>query len=342
MHRTFPNTRLRRLRRTDSVRRLVAENNLQVSHLIQPLVAVDADSAQETITGMPDFFRLGADELLRKCEQLCKLQIPAIALFPYMPAEKRNETAELAWDENGLVQRRVRAIKQEFGDELLVITDVALDPYTSHGHDGLLHQSGDVANDATLDCLNKQALSLAQAGADIVAPSDMMDGRVKTIRETLESAGYTDTIILSYAAKYASSFYGPYREAIGSTLKAPKVASGTGAVGNAKSGYQMDYRNTDEALHEVRLDIDEGADIVMVKPALPYIDIVSRIKAEFQIPVFAFQVSGEYSMLKHSIMSGTLSEQVVVECVNSVVRAGADAVLTYFAEELASHIKQNR
>jgi porphobilinogen synthase len=328
----YPDTRLRRLRRDDFSRRLVRETVLTVDDLILPAFVHEADG-RAAVPSMPGVERHSIDALLRLAEQACELGIPAIALFPVTAAEAKSTDAAAAWDDHGLVQRAVRALKQRFPG-LGVITDVALDPYTSHGQDGLVDDDGYVMNDATVDALARQALSHARAGADVVAPSDMMDGRIGAIRVALEADGFVHTRILAYAAKYASAYYGPFRDAVGSAA----------ALGRAdKASYQMDPANADEALREVELDLAEGADMVMVKPALPYLDIVRRVKDAFGAPTFAYQVSGEYAMLKAAAANGWLDERAcALEALLSIRRAGADAILTYFALDAAGWLKQAR
>ena len=326
----YPDTRLRRMRRDDFSRRLMRETVLTANDLIQPVFVHEPDAAAP-IASMPGIERLSIDGLLRVAEQACELRIPALALFPVTAPEAKSADAAAAWDDDGLCQRAVRALKQRF-PELGVITDVALDPYTSHGQDGLVDAAGYVTNDATVDALVRQALSHARAGADVVAPSDMMDGRIGAIRAAFEDAGFVHTRILAYAAKYASSFYGPFRDAVGSAS----------ALGKAdKSTYQMDPANSDEALREVGLDLDEGADMVMVKPGMPYLDIVRRVKDAYGVPTFAYQVSGEYAMLKAAAGNGWLDERAcVLESLLAFRRAGADGVLTYFAPDAARWLRE--
>jgi porphobilinogen synthase len=327
----YPDTRMRRMRRDDFSRRLMRETVLTTNDLIQPVFVHELD-ASAPIASMPGIERLSIDGLLRVAEQACTLRIPALALFPVTAPEAKSADAAAAWDDDGLCQRAVRALKQRF-PELGVITDVALDPYTSHGQDGLVDAAGYVTNDATVDALVRQALSHARAGADVVAPSDMMDGRIGAIRVALEEAGFVHTRILAYAAKYASSFYGPFRDAVGSAS----------ALGKAdKTTYQMDPANSDEALREVELDLDEGADMVMVKPGMPYLDIVRRVKDAFGVPTFAYQVSGEYAMLKAAAGHGWLDERAcVLESLLAFRRAGADGVLTYFAPDAARWLREH-
>ena len=326
---SYPYTRPRRMRRDGFSRRLMRETVLTADDLIYP-VFVHEHAHREAIASMPGVERVGVDDLLRVAEEASALGIPALALFPVTVPAAKSTTAEAAWAEDGLVQRAVVALKQRF-PQLGVITDVALDPYTSHGQDGLLDGSGYVLNDATVEALVKQALSHAAAGADVVAPSDMMDGRIGQIRGALEMDGHVHTRILAYSAKYASAFYGPFRDAVGSAS----------ALGKAdKTTYQMDPANTDEALREVELDLDEGADMVMVKPGLPYLDIVRRVKDAFGVPTFVYPVSGEYAMLKAASQNGWLDERAcALEALVSIKRAGADAVLTYYAMDAARWLR---
>ena len=326
----YPATRMRRMRRDDFSRRMMRETRLSCDDLIYPVFVLEGEQQREAVPSMPGVERLSIDLLLREAEEIQALGIPAMALFPVTPASAKSEDAREAYNPDGLAQRAVRALKQAVPG-LGVITDVALDPFTTHGQDGLIDDSGYVLNDETVDVLVKQALSHAEAGADIVAPSDMMDGRIGAVRAALEQAGYRNTRILAYAAKYASSFYGPFRDAVGSAAN---------LAGGDKYSYQMDPANSDEALHEVALDLEEGADMVMVKPGMPYLDIVRRIKDEFGVPTFAYQVSGEYAMLKAAAQNGWLNEQaVVLESLLSIKRAGADAILTYFAKAAAGWLQ---
>ena len=322
----FPMTRPRRMRRDAFSRRLMRENHLRSDDLIFPVFVLEGENQREAVDSMPGVERLSIDLLLKEAETLLELGIPALALFPVTPKEKKSDDAAEAYNPDGLAQRAVRALKKQF-PELGVITDVALDPFTSHGQDGLIDDTGYVLNDETVEVLVQQALSHAEAGADIVAPSDMMDGRIGEIRVALEEEGHIHTRILAYSAKYASSFYGPFRDAVGS-------AANLGA-GN-KHSYQMDPANSDEALHEVALDLEEGADMVMVKPGMPYLDIVRRVKDEFQVPTFIYHVSGEYAMLKAAAQNGWLNERAcVLEALTSMKRAGGDAILTYYAKDAA-------
>lgn len=327
----FPATRLRRMRQHDFSRRLMAEHQLTVNDLIYPMFIIEGENKRETIASMPGIERLSLDLLLAEAHALVALGIPAIAIFPVTPLECKSLEAEEAWNPYGLAQRAVRLLKQHV-PELGIITDVALDPFTTHGQDGIIDETGYVMNDITTDALVKQALSHAEAGADIVAPSDMMDGRIGAIREALEEAGFHNTRILAYSAKYASSYYGPFRDAVGS--------AGNLKGGNKKS-YQMDPANSNEALREVAQDLEEGADMVMVKPGMPYLDIVRRVKDEFGVPTFAYQVSGEYAMHVAAIQNGWLAEEaVIMESLLAFKRAGADGILTYFAKKAAIYLQQ--
>nr|WP_083385694.1 porphobilinogen synthase [Methylomonas sp. LWB] len=327
----FPTTRMRRMRSQNFSRRLMRENHLTTDDLICPLFVVEGQSVQQAVASMPGISRLSIDQLLREAESLVKLGIPAVALFPVVDPGQKSLNAEEAYNPDGLAQRCTRALKSEFPD-LGVITDVALDPFTTHGQDGLIDADGYVVNDATVDVLCKQALSHAEAGADIVAPSDMMDGRIGAIRNVLESQSHPNTRILAYSAKYASSFYGPFRDAVGS--------AGNLGGGN-KYSYQMDPANSDEAIREIALDLQEGADMIMIKPGMPYLDIIRRTKDRFGVPTFAYQVSGEYAMLKAAAQNGWLDErQVVLESLLAFKRAGCDAILTYFAKPAAQWLQQ--
>ncbi len=322
----FRRVRMRRMRRDEFSRRLMREIRLEPSDFIQPVFIIEGKDRSEPVASMPGIERVSIDRVLRQGEELLRLGVAAIALFPVVGREKKSDEAEEAYNPEGLVQQAVRELKRHL-PELGIITDVALDPFTSHGQDGLIDQSGYVMNDETVDVLVKQALSHAEAGADVVAPSDMMDGRIGAIRDALESAGRIHTRILAYSAKYASSFYGPFRDAIGS-------AASLG--GGNKYSYQMDPANGDEALREVALDLEEGADMVMVKPGMPYLDIVRRVKDQFGVPTMVYQVSGEYAMLMAAVGNGWLDERAaVMESLVAIKRAGADAMLTYFAERAA-------
>ncbi|HEX5339533.1 MAG TPA: porphobilinogen synthase [Gammaproteobacteria bacterium] len=328
----FPTTRLRRLRRDPFSRRLVRETRLGSDDLIYPVFVCEGQARREPVPSMPGIERVSIDELLKEAAELVALRIPALALFPVTPTEKKSLDAAEAHNPDGLAQRAVRALKQAF-PELGVITDVALDPFTTHGQDGIIDESGYVQNDITLEVLVRQALSHAEAGADVVAPSDMMDGRVGAIRTALEQRGFVNTRILAYSAKYASGFYGPFRDAVGSAANLGK---------SDKYSYQMDPANSDEALREVALDLAEGADMVMVKPGLPYLDIVHRVKHEFGVPTFVYQVSGEYAMLMAAAQNGWLDERTaVLEALTAMKRAGADAILTYFAKRAARWLQEN-
>ncbi|MFC0709486.1 porphobilinogen synthase [Azorhizophilus paspali] len=329
-NRLFPATRLRRNRRDEFSRRLVRENVLTPDDLILPVFVLDGENRREPIPSMPGVERLSIDLLLKEAEALVELGIPLVDLFPYIPAERKSLDAAEAWNPDGLIQRAIRALRERF-PELGVMTDVALDPYTTHGQDGILDEDGYVQNDVTIDALVKQALSHAEAGAQIVSPSDMMDGRIQALREALELADHTNVRIMSYSAKYASAYYGPFRDAIGS--------AGNLGKGN-KFTYQMDPANGDEALHEVALDLAEGADMVMVKPGMPYLDVVRRVKDEFRVPTFVYQVSGEYAMHMAAIQNGWLGEAVILESLIAFKRAGADGILTYFARRAAELLKQ--
>ena len=329
--RYYPMTRMRRMRKDAFSRRLMREHLLTPDDLIYPVFVLEGKGQREEVASMPGVERLSIDLLLAEAEQLLALGIPAVALFPVTPADRKSDDAREAYNPDGLAQRAVRALKERL-PELGVITDVALDPFTSHGQDGLIDAEGYVMNDETVEVLVQQALSHADAGADIVAPSDMMDGRIGEIRTALEEEGHINTRILAYSAKYASSFYGPFRDAVGS--------AGNLRGGN-KYSYQMDPANGDEALHEVALDLDEGADMVMIKPGMPYLDIVRRIKDEFRVPTFVYQVSGEYAMLKAAALNGWLDERAcVLEALTGFKRAGADAVLTYYAKQAAQWLRE--
>ncbi len=330
MSRMFPATRMRRNRFSDFSRRLVRENALSTDDLIYPMFILDGENQKQTIATMPGQYRFSIDTLLEELESVSGLGIPAIALFPNIDTELKSLEGEEACNEDGLVPRAVRAIKSRF-PELGIICDGALDPYTTHGQDGIINDDGYVMNDETVDMLRIQAKVCAAAGADVIAPSDMMDGRVGAIREELDDAGFINTQIMAYSAKYASSYYGPFRDAVGSA----------GNLGKSnKNTYQMDPSNSDEALHEIALDLQEGADMVMVKPGMPYLDIVRRVKDEFGAPTFVYQVSGEYAMHKAAIDAGALSEAVIMESLLCAKRAGADGILTYFAKYAAEQLQQ--
>jgi len=330
---TFPATRMRRMRANEFSRRLMREHIVTTDDLIWPVFVLEGDNAVQAVASMPGVERMTIDHLLPAAERCLNLGIPAIALFPVVSADCKSEDAREAWNPEGLAQRAVTALKERF-PELGVITDVALDPFTTHGQDGLIDDTGYVMNDATVDVLVKQALSHADAGADVVAPSDMMDGRIGAIRQALETEGFPNKQILSYAAKYASAFYGPFRDAVGSA---------SNLAGGNKYSYQMDPANSNEALREVELDIEEGADMIMIKPAMPYLDIIRRVKESFELPTLAYQVSGEYAMLKAAAQNGWLDEEAVaMESLTSIKRAGADAILTYFAPQAAQWIKDRQ
>jgi porphobilinogen synthase len=327
---TFPYTRMRRMRKNDFSRRLMREHRLTADDLIYPMFIIEGSKVREAIPSMPNIERVSVDLLLKEAKELVELGIPTIALFPVIAGDKKSLLAEESYNPNGLVQRAVRALKDAF-PELGVLTDVALDPYTTHGQDGIIDDSGYVLNDITVDTLVKQALSHAKAGADIVAPSDMMDGRIGEIRNELEAEGFVDTLIMAYAAKFASAYYGPFRDAIGSSSNLGK--------GN-KYTYQIDPANSNEAIREVMLDLDEGADMVMVKPGMPYLDIVRRVKTELEVPTFAYQVSGEYAMHMAAFQNGWLDKDtVMMESLLAFKRAGADGILTYFAKDAARLLK---
>ncbi|WP_439860539.1 porphobilinogen synthase [Pseudomonas sp. MBLB4136] len=331
-NRLFPATRLRRNRRDDFSRRLVREHRLSVDDLILPVFVLDGEGRREAVESMPGVERLSIDLLLQEAEKWVALGIPALALFPVTPLEKKSLDGAEAWNPDGIAQRAIRALRARF-PELGLISDVALDPFTTHGQDGILDDSGYVQNDITVDALVKQALSHAEAGAQVVAPSDMMDGRVQAIREALELADHSNVRIMAYSAKYASAYYGPFRDAVGSA----------GNLGKSnKYSYQMDPANSDEALHEVAADLAEGADMVMVKPGMPYLDIVARVKSEFRAPTFVYQVSGEYAMHMAAIQNGWLSEAVILESLTAFKRAGADGILTYFAVRAAELLQQGQ
>lgn len=326
----YPYTRMRRMRRDDFSRRLMRENVLTANDLIWPVFVMEGENQREAIASMPGVERISIDLLVKEAQEAFKLGIPAMAIFPVTPQSAKTDKAEEAWNPDGLAQRAVRAIKAAV-PELGVITDVALDPFTSHGQDGLMDENGYILNDETVAALTKQALSHAEAGADVVAPSDMMDGRIGEIRDVLEQHGHLNTRILAYSAKYASSFYGPFRDAVGSAAN---------LKGGNKYSYQMDPANSDEALWEVALDLQEGADMVMIKPGMPYLDIVRRIKEEFKAPTYVYQVSGEYAMLKAAGMNGWINEKAcVMEALLGMKRAGADGILTYYAKQVAEWLK---
>ena len=327
----YPFTRKRRMRRDDFSRRLMRESHLSVDDLIYPMFILEGKGQREAVASMPGVERVSIDQLLLEAKELVELGVPAVALFPVTPQSAKTDDAVEAYNPDGLAQRAVKSLKDAYPD-LGVITDVALDPFTSHGQDGLIDDSGYVLNDETVEVLIKQALSHAQAGADVVAPSDMMDGRIGEIRDALEENNYIHTRILAYSAKYASSFYGPFRDAVGSAANLGKAD---------KSTYQMDPANSDEALQEVAMDLEEGADMVMVKPGMPYLDIVRRVKQEFGVPTYAYQVSGEYAMLMAAIQNGWLDERkVIMESLLCFKRAGADGILTYFGKQVARWLNE--
>jgi len=328
---TFPYTRMRRMRADDFSRRLMRETVLTPDDFIWPVFVIEGENRTEKVASMPGVERMSIDRLVTQAGECVRLGVPAIALFPVTAPEAKTEDACEAWNPDGLAQRAVRALKKAY-PQLGVMTDVALDPFTSHGQDGLMNEKGYIVNDETVEALVKQALSHAAAGADIVAPSDMMDGRIGEIRDALEDEGYVNTRILAYSAKYASSFYGPFRDAVGSA----------GALGGGnKYTYQMDPANSNEAITEVALDLEEGADMVMVKPGMPYLDIVRRVKDEFGVPTYVYQVSGEYAMLKAASINGWLDEKsVVMEALTGIKRAGADGILTYFALQAAAWLRE--
>ena len=326
--RKYPSTRLRRLRKNLNLIELVSETNLTSKDLIQPIFIKENFEGKEEIESMPGIFRFGLNHVLSEIEEIINAGINAIAVFPVIESSKKDEKGSEALNKSNFIVQSINKIKQEF-PELILIADVALDPYTDHGHDGILINN-EVANDETVEVLIEQSILLAEAGADIIAPSDMMDGRIGLIRDSLEKQNLKDTILLSYAAKYNSKFYGPFRDAVNS-------ASNLG--NSSKSSYQMNISNKNEALHEVALDINEGADIVMVKPAMPYLDVIQSIKKEFKVPTFAYQVSGEFSMLKNAINHGWLDKEVMLESLVSIKRAGADAILSYAAKEISEEIK---
>ena len=327
--RKYPSTRLRRLRKNLNLIELVSETNLTSKDLIQPIFIKENFEGKEEIESMPGIFRFGLNHMLSEIEEVINAGINAIAVFPVIESSKKDEKGSEALNKSNFIAHSINKIKQEF-PELILIADVALDPYTDHGHDGILINN-EVANDETVEVLIEQSILLAEAGADIIAPSDMMDGRIGLIRDSLEKQNLKDTILLSYAAKYNSKFYGPFRDAVNS-------ASNLG--NSSKSSYQMNISNKNEALHEVALDINEGVDIVMVKPAMPYLDVIQFIKKEFKVPTFAYQVSGEFSMLKNAINHGWLDKEVMLESLVSIKRAGADAILSYAAKEISKEIKK--
>ena len=324
----YPNLRLRRNRKTDWTRRLVEESSLSSNDLILPIFLIDGKNKVQSIKTMPGVYRYSIDKLGKIIDRAIYLKIPMDALFPYSESKVKDKYGSEALNENNIICRAIRYIKKKYKNQIGIMCDVALDPYTTHGHDGLL-KSGYVLNDETIKILTRQALLQAQMGCDVIAPSDMMDGRVGKIRKVLDKNGYQLVQILSYAVKYASSFYGPFRDAVGSKVS---------LKGNKKN-YQMDYRNRLEAIREVSLDIKEGADIVMVKPGMPYLDVISLVKEKFKIPVFAYQVSGEYSLINHAIKKGLINKNAILESLISFKRAGASAIVTYYADKVLKFIK---
>lgn len=330
MKRKFPNTRLRRLRNNSPIRNLIKENTLSPHDLIQPIFLIEGKNKVQKIKSMPDIFRMSLDIALKEIKILKNLGIQGIALFPCINKKYKDNIGSESFNPNGLMQKAIKKIKDTI-DEVAIISDVALDPYTSHGQDGVLGKDKRILNDETVDILTEQALSHAIAGVDIIAPSDMMDGRIVAIRKALEKNNFIDTKILSYSAKYSSNYYGPFRDAVGSVKN---------LKGSTKDTYQMDYNNSKDAVHEVEMDINEGADIVMIKPAMPYLDIVSKINNEFQIPIFVYQVSGEYSMIKAAVKNNWLDEKkIVMESLQCMKRAGANAIITYYAKDVLKWMK---
>lgn len=324
--RSYPGTRMRRMRVTEARRKLMQESVLLPADLIYPMFVIEGVNQRQNVSSMPGIERVTIDVLLKEAQELVDLGVPAVALFPVTPPEAKSLDGAEAWNPEGLAQRAIRALKAHF-PQLAVISDVALDPFTTHGQDGIIDDDGYVLNDKTIEALRKQAVSHAEAGADIVAPSDMMDGRIAKVRESLEHRGYSETAILAYSAKYASAYYGPFRDAVGSAANLGKAD---------KKTYQMDPANSDEALQEAALDLQEGADMIMVKPGMPYLDIVRRIKDELQVPTFVYQVSGEYAMHMAAIQNGWLDrDKIILESLLAVKRAGGDAILTYFAKDAA-------
>ena len=324
----YPALRMRRNRKTDWIRRLVSEHNLSANDLILPLFVTEGNKKREIIKSMPGVYRYSIDELNRVVDKACKLGIPLIALFPYTNKIKKNNQGSEALNEDNLVCRSIKILKEKFKDNIGIMCDVALDPYTDHGHDGIV-KNRKVDNDMTIEVLTQQALLQAEMGCDIVAPSDMMDGRIGEIRKALDKKKLKDTQIVSYAVKYASNFYGPFRDAVGSKKN----------LKGDKKTYQMDFRNSNESLREVALDIKEGADIIMVKPGMPYLDIIKGVKDNFKIPIFSYQVSGEYSLIKNGINKGIINQDAIYESLISLKRAGSNAIVTYFALEVANQLK---
>ena len=324
----YPALRMRRSRKADWMRRLVSEHNLSASDLILPLFVKNGDKKKESIKSMPNIYRYSIRDLSKIVEKACKLKIPLIALFPYTEFNKKNARGTEAFNINNLICRAVKILKKEFKNDIGIMCDVALDPYTSHGHDGII-KNKKIDNDLTIEILIKQAVLQAEIGCDIVAPSDMMDGRIGEIRKALDKKKLIDTQIVSYAVKYASNFYGPFRDAVGSKSN----------LKGDKKTYQMDFKNSTEALREVALDIKEGTDIVMVKPGMPYLDIIKNIKDNFKIPIFSYQVSGEYSLIKNGISRGIISQEAIIESLISLKRAGSNAIVSYFSLEVANQLK---
>ena len=330
MKRKFPNTRLRRLRNNSPIRNLIRESILSPHDLIQPIFLTEGKNKIQKIKSMPDISRVSIDNAIKEIKVLKKLGIQGVALFPCIDNKYKNKNGSESFNRNGLMQKAIREIKDKVQD-IAIISDIALDPYTSHGQDGILGQNKEILNDQTIEILVKQSLSHADCGVDIIAPSDMMDGRIKIIRKALEKHNYTDTKILSYSAKFSSNYYGPFRDAVGSVKN-------LGALN--KDTYQMDYSNSKDAMHEVEMDINEGADIVMVKPGMPYLDIVSKINDKFQVPIFIYQVSGEYAMIKAAVRNNWLDEKkVVIESLKCMKRAGAYAIITYYAKDALKWMK---
>ncbi len=324
----YPALRMRRNRKADWIRRLVSEHNLSTNDLVLPLFVKDGRKKKEPIKSMPNVFRYSVDELSKVVEKACKLKIPLIALFPYTNNAKKNFNGSEAFNPNNLICKSLNVLKKRFKNDIGIMCDVALDPYTNHGHDGIL-KNNDVDNDQTIDLLIKQSLLHAEMKCDIIAPSDMMDGRIGQIRKALDKSGYNNIQIVSYAVKYASNFYGPFRDAVGSKKK----------LKGDKKTYQMDFRNSSEALREVALDIKEGADIIMVKPGMPYLDIIKSVKENFKVPIFSYQVSGEYSLIQNGIKNGIINKDSITESLISLKRAGSNAIVTYFALEVADQLK---
>ena len=324
----YPALRMRRNRKTDWIRRLISEHNLSANDLILPLFVKDGNKKKELIKSMTDVYRYSIKDLSKIVEKACKLKIPLVALFPYTEINKRDKRGTEALNENNLICRAVKILKKEFKDDIGIMCDVALDPYTNHGHDGII-KNKKIDNDSTVEILVKQSILQAEIGCDVLAPSDMMDGRIGKIRKALDKKGLSETQIISYAVKYASNFYGPFRDAVGSK----KILKGD------KKTYQMDFRNSTESLREVALDIQEGADIVMIKPGMPYLDIIKNVKDNFKIPIFSYQVSGEYSLIKNGINKGIINKDAIFESLISLKRAGSNAIVTYFSLEIANQLK---